>query len=278
MENTNINEILEKENGYLKVNKPINSLMDYIDLVKQIIVGKNIKKPWFRGQEDCNWDLTPNIYRIKKTHYKLEIENYVFNEFKRRAFTLYSEEMLPSIEKGSDMDWLFLMQHHNIPTRLLDWTRSSLIGLYFAVNSYWKDKNNSAVWIIDPTWINKNTINYDDVLYVKKDTEVHTMQYMGDKPPQLPISFVPNYLEKKIIPHKNCFTLHGLSPNGLHEISSSATASKIIKIEINKASEKNIFDELCLSGITHTNIFPNLDGLANEIVYEFELFNRKEDI
>jgi hypothetical protein len=56
---------------------------------------------------------------------------------------------------NSTLDWLCLMQHHGIPTRLLDWTESILIALYFAV----KEKNtcDGYIFALNSSRLNEQT-------------------------------------------------------------------------------------------------------------------------
>jgi hypothetical protein len=87
----------------------------------------------FRGVTNVAHSLIPKIGRSKhlSEDMVLHCEERLFSEFKRRAPAFL--ERTPQ----NDWDWLFLCQHHGLPTRLLDWTQNPLVALYFATFSDW---------------------------------------------------------------------------------------------------------------------------------------------
>ena len=66
--------------------------------------------------------------------------------FRDNALRL-GETELP--ELSDHVGWWELMQHHGAPTRLLDWTRSPFIAVWFAIDSHKDDCGDMALWICD---------------------------------------------------------------------------------------------------------------------------------
>lgn len=104
---------------------------------------------WFRGQGDSAWRLEPKLLRgaagLSETHF--------INRFKQHASFLL--EKSPTDEFG----WLFLMQHYGMHTRLLDWSESPLVALYFAVDEDKDLESEGALWALMPTLLNAKS-NY----------------------------------------------------------------------------------------------------------------------
>jgi hypothetical protein len=132
----------EKFIGILEV----NTWKQFHDLVST----RFFDKQWvFRGQSQC-WRLETSLERAVLRYRKGEpagsypvshpnkFEPQLLQDFQRRANHYISR--VPA--DGERLEWLALMQHYGVSTRLLDWTISPYVALYFALeksvfNSDW---------------------------------------------------------------------------------------------------------------------------------------------
>jgi hypothetical protein len=112
---------------------------------------------WFRGSKCSQHSLAPGLYRNGD---RTPEEAYAMEE---RLITLYRQRSLPFWPEGypqSDWEHLFSMQHHQVRTRLLDWTENAFVGLWFALDGDCKKDHecSPAVWLLDPQELNRASL------------------------------------------------------------------------------------------------------------------------
>jgi hypothetical protein len=100
---------------------------------------------WFRGHDDGDWKLLPTLAR-NPDH--LAAEQDLISRFQQDALLLVDHTGM------QEWHWLMVMQHHGCPTRLLDWSESPLVALYFAVTNPQYVKCDGALWILLPHALN----------------------------------------------------------------------------------------------------------------------------
>ena len=242
------------------VEKQVKSIGEYLevcrDLVKTWSGGGGELALWYRGQSSADWHLTPGEYR-----YPLLNADEI-----RSEFILKGRELLRNPPE-SEWEWYFLMQHYGLPTRLLDWTYGSLIGLYFALSGN-QGQCDAAVWILDPWSLNEWSCKRGDLVvtgggFVSDPVAGKYLEpvYKKIQMAARPISVVPPYNSPRITAQRGAFTIHGRKQDALD----IQFASPLARIVVAKESVLDMRRGLRTVGISEFTLFPDLDGLCRDI-------------
>ena len=123
----------------------------------------------FRGQQDASWQISSSFERLLAPMYRDGILNSekmlrgkelsAIAEFKARVWKDVS------VQNQNNFTWLMLMRHQGVPTRLVDFTESAAIALYFATESM--ADTDFAVW-----GVNRDAIH-----------DIHSQSYVGKEFP-----------------------------------------------------------------------------------------------
>jgi hypothetical protein len=249
----------------------ISTLGEFVEAVSKIkrnsVTGGSTKPIWFRGHSDIGWELKPSLYRGS---HDPEYEREMIRDFKLNLHNFY--EKVPERE----IEILFIMQHYGCPTRLMDWTESSLVALFFAV--YNTVDADACVWFLFPWSLNElfldaNLTSVPEITHDKvKDYELNN--YKADVinrriVGEYPVAIRPPRRTPRILAQRGVFTIHGCKTDSFQDIMLKNNGLKIDKIDIERDSKKSIMRDLMDSGITHSVLFPEIAGLASEVNYKF---------
>lgn len=212
---------------------------------------------WFRGHSNKDWKLIPSIFR---GGYGNEMD--LIKKFKQDATLLLNPR--PS----ESHDWLFIMRHHDFPTRLLDWTESPLVAMYFVVNK--NPDVDGTLWVLLPLDLNKQENRQlpspDTLPSFVEDRIMESYKpenFDGDRfSNMLPLAFLAPRNTPRMQSQLSVFTISHRDKRALEELGDTQHVWRYI---IPKSSKEKIKKELELLRIGHFQLFPELDSIKHNL-------------
>ena len=261
--------------------KKINSW----DKLEEILNTKKYRKWIFRGQSDASWDLISGYLRYARNIKTITTpdqkrlgpmnmhEKNMFKKFQAHAH-LYLTNLPP---KTDTIEWLALMQHHGTPTRMLDWSFSPYVALFFAVES--ADKQFS-LYCMKPDEFRSADEDYfgklgEDLDTLKKKVFIDKR---GNK--NFLYAYEPKFQHERLVSQQALFTISSSNYESYEQILSNYTLdeSAIIKLNFQPSLIPEIMKKLSIMNINAATLFPGLDGfcrsLKHQLFYSPRCFNR----
>lgn len=206
-----------------------------------------------------------------------DLEAQLFFEFAPRG-----KKLVPSIQ--GDWDILFLMRHHGVATRLLDWTQSFGTALYFALEPWVSrairdpdaaDKlaalpwTQPELWLLNPYRLNTESREVEDIIaprFLDEDDATYG-DLLGDlsEPGMgwaLPIAIFPETLNDRLHAQHGLFTIHG----DRHDPMDALVGEKTVRrVPLPRGALPAALEFLADAGIMESTVFPDLDSLARDL-------------
>lgn len=213
----------------------------------------------FRGQQDKTWGLIPLIARKDRKTDPRHIERKLIDDLKIRLPSVYSGQI------ENDWELLALVQHHGAPTRLLDWTRSPLAALWFAVveKNRAEERPDCAVWACqaqDGDFVTSDEVASTSPLHINRTR-----------------LYEPRYFDRRLASQQGLFSVHKYWEEGGSVVSLDQNknfSNRIRKLIIPAKFRCGLLRELDGIGTNAASLFPDLSGLCMHLAITHDMSPR----
>ncbi|MGY6452248.1 FRG domain-containing protein [Vibrio parahaemolyticus] len=201
----------------------------------------------FRGVVNSDYQLTPSVGRLPAlicVSEELAREKHLLEQFKMKS------ALRLQCKPKNDWEWLSLAQHYGLPTRLLDWSTSPLIALYFAT-SHSPEELYSGTDLPD-------CAVYGLISHIHIDSSYHINPLEVDET----LQFYAPSISERVVNQSGLFTVH-------HSPREAFDTEKLHKFVIPGSLKAQIQEKLSLLGVNESTIYPGLDGIAKALKTEY---------
>lgn len=231
----------------------ITTLAQLLDRLRGRRVAGDVR--WYRGQSDITWGLTPAVFR-NRGHLENEVD--ILKKFRQNA--IHRVQRLPSTE----WEWIFLAQHHGVPTRLLDWSENPLVALYFATDDIQTD---GYFYELDPVALNSLATKKAPkvVMFDHDDVLNHYLPSVDDALFTNPLAAIAGRPFDRIVAQMGTFTVSKFG----EDLLSLPESTFIERIRILRTAKTDLRAELADLNINESTVYPDLTHLATFLKEQF---------
>ncbi len=226
----------------------------------------------FRGQGNADWSLHPSLTRATSRidgasamvgeYDAQQIEQQLLSSFREQAHKWLST-ILVGHSRRQVLNWWTVMQHYGAPTRLLDWTESFYVGLYFAIVSQLGSAG--ALWGVS------RRIPFGET--PKTEEEIAKRFFRSDE--YRVMFFTANELSDRMTAQQGRFSVadriytdHAAANSRAadqYKVDYPKDARVFFKITIPADLKPEVLARLRSMNITAAALFPGIDGLGKSI-------------
>lgn len=253
-----------------------SSFAEILEIVEEFQNTRDVS--WYRGIGNVDYSLIPSLIRRKPSPGIGEL-----NKIERGIANSFAQRSPPFVSISFSGEWrsLFYMQHYGIPTRLLDWSESPFVGLYFALtsvirNKHGKPANDVALWLCDPVEWNKSAlshISFSGGILDESCEEIKSYSPSSEieQRATVPIMIYGTHNSPRIVAQRGVFALFGKGMDGMEKVYSEGSFKEgsLVKVVIKKENVERILKSLYRKGFSESTIYPDLFGLSLEIKRNF---------
>ncbi len=208
-------------------------------------------KGWlFRGHRSPEWKLDTSLERASR---RCRLDQAVYEQMVWGEFRRHAHSYLPRVPVDScTIEWLAHMQHYGAPTRLLDFTQSFWIALFFAFE---EADSNCAVVALNPSSLAANVTgtDYNKVVRENIDAGLNRDDYLRQT--------VPFYTNERLAIQKGVFVYSMNLRRSFDELVVQ-NEKEVKKLIVSSAIFVEIRSRLNEFNCNSRVLFPGIDGYS----------------
>lgn len=245
-----------------KVTLSISNVQDLLTVLGPMTAdGREL---WYRGHRNETWRLEPSAFRTRQHR---DSEKAMLNRFRQEAAAAGQQYAF------DEWGWVTFAQHHELPTRLLDWSQSPLVALFFACERGLGAGDSGVEFdgellVVEPHDLNEEAGDPDRAghprLLIDSDTTLRDYLPGQSAEPRKPRAVVAPMVFDRIRFQTGTFTV-SQPPVDMDDDEPMRKARSLRTIRIPGAAKADLREQLEILGFNDVSIYRDLDRIARRI-------------